>query len=111
MRYKNKNDSSIVEATQWFKNGDHPKDDVKITIASKGKLFYSEGKIVGYHRVKDSLGLNKCQKCNHIMNHHGELDSGEHYWIVCPTDWIITDSDHEYFLLSDIKFKENYEQC
>lgn len=108
MRYKNKIDSSIVVATQWFKNGDHPKDDVKITMSSQGKLFYSEGKVVKYYRVKDSLGLNKCQKCNYIMNHHGLL--ALYNTVVCPGDWIITGEDKVYYYLPDLHFKENYEQ-
>ncbi len=33
----------IIEATQWFKNGDHPEDGCEIFDAGKGP-FQGEGK-------------------------------------------------------------------
>ena len=40
----------VIEATQWFKNGDHPNDRTEMIIGSDGVPFQSEGKVVRYFR-------------------------------------------------------------
>jgi hypothetical protein len=42
----------VVDATQWFKNGDHPLDNCTMLTTDGGKThFLSEGKVVRYYRV------------------------------------------------------------
>ena len=59
----------IVEATQWFKNGDHPKDNCMELMAmgeSHAQGLLSEGKIVRYYRHPDVPGQNTCMYCNQM---------------------------------------------
>lgn len=51
----------VVEATQWFKNGDHPGDDCSMVYPHPGsetkfKPFLEEGKVVRYYRTPDLDG-------------------------------------------------------
>jgi len=64
----------VIEAVQWFKNGDHPHD------ACSG--LYSEGKIVRYYRRPEIRGgcldgQVKCKHCDDIMHNHGWIDTLE----------------------------------
>ena len=48
----------VIEATQWFKNGDHPNDNCKIiksTIEGNDD-FLSEGEVVRYYRTPEIDG-------------------------------------------------------
>ena len=67
-----------VEATQWFKNGDHPEDGD------------GEGYVVRYFRRPDVPGESFCSKCSVMFSDHGWIDTLEGGHIVCPGDWIIT---------------------
>lgn len=82
----------VVEATQWFKNGDHPKDNVWRTFEDTGKAPTEprEGEIVRYFRHPGVDGNRSCDFCNDIMHNHGWIDTLEGGHIVCPGDWIIT---------------------
>lgn len=40
----------VIEAAQWFKNGDHPEDERREFIGSNGQPFLGEGSIVRYFR-------------------------------------------------------------
>ena len=88
----------IVEATQWFKNGDHPLDHHPIGIANPTSMdleVYSkykehEGKVVRYFRHPSVSGDTKCKHCGNDMHVHGWIDTLEGGHIVCPGDWIIT---------------------
>ena len=100
MKYRKK--PVIIEATQWFKNGDHPNDyDKPVTgINEKGayikftpnesKQYGWEGQIVKYFRKSDLNGRTKCMHCGSIMHVHGWIDTLEGGHVVCPRDWIIT---------------------
>ncbi len=78
-----------IEATQWFKSGDHPDDDRETYDAGNGP-FLGEGKVVRYYRTPQLDGLHECKHCAVIMHDHGWIDTLEGGHIVCPGDWIIT---------------------
>ena len=80
----------VVEATQWFKNGDHPDDEIRIVPNLTGEDFPSEGKVVRYCRNPERSGKSKCTKCKKIMHVHGWIDTLEGGHNVCPGDWVIT---------------------
>ena len=70
----------VIEATQWFRNGDHPLDGDPPT----------EGKLVRYFRRPDIDGYSACKHCSNVMHDHGWIDTLEGGHIVCPGDWIVT---------------------
>lgn len=98
----------VVDATQWFKNGDHP-DDGCHTIRADGQEFQSEGKVVRYYRHPKLDGKNRCGHCDRHMHDHGWIDTLEAGHNVCPGDWIITGvKDERYPCKPDI-FDATYE--
>jgi hypothetical protein len=91
----------VIEATRWFKNGDHPKDyatdvlgfengDLKTFTGNECKEKEWEGQIVRYFRRPDVSGESLCRHCGLTMHVHGWIDTKEGGHIVCPGDWIIT---------------------
>lgn len=88
----------VVEATQWFKNGDHPND------GSDG-----EGKIVRYYRHPDVSGARLCGHCGKSMHDHGWIDTLEGGHTVCPGDWIITGVKGEVYPCKPHIFAATYE--
>lgn len=98
-----------VEAHRWYKNGDHPLDDVRTNRSSAGRYFQTEGKIVKYNKPSDGLGLQKCQYCNRIANQHGWISTLEGGHIVCPGDWIITGVKGEHYPCKPDIFEMTYE--
>lgn len=108
MKYRKK--PVVIEATQWFKNGDHPKDESEM-IPGKGGPFMSEGKVVRYYRVPENImSADPCKQCGKKMHDHGWIDTLEGGHIVCPSDWIITGVRGEYYPCKDGIFQETYEQ-
>lgn len=79
----------VIEATQWFKNGDHPEDGNGTFTdgAFAGEKY--EGLVVRYFRRPDA-NTQRCEKCGNAMRGHGWIDTLEGGHIVCPGDWIIT---------------------
>jgi hypothetical protein len=72
----------VIEATQWFKNGDHPgdyaKDSVglehgnpKVFTGSERKERGWEGTVVRYFRRPDVSGEDSCKHCSQSMHMHG----------------------------------------
>ena len=98
----------VVEATQWFKNGDHPNDQCQTMDAGNGP-FQSEGKVVRYFRRPDVPGVTTCKQCALTMHHHGWIDTLEGGHIVCPGDWIITGVKKEVYPCKPDIFAETYE--
>lgn len=90
MKYRKK--PVVIEATQWFKNGDHPQDDVMRPFEDTGNLPTEprEGVIVRYFRRPDVSGRRTCEFCDYLMDNHGWIDTFEGGHKVCPGDWIIT---------------------
>jgi len=99
----------VIEATQWFKNGDHPQDNQSLIISTKGPSFLSEGNIVRYYRTPDLDGQDKCKKCGEIMHIHGWIDTLEGGHIVCPADWIITGVQGEHYPCKPDIFEQTHE--
>ena len=88
----------VIEATQWFKNGDHPEDGTD-----------GEGKVVRYYRHPDMNGQVACEQCGIIHHHHGWIDTLEQGHRVCPGDWIITGVKGERYPCKPDIFAATYE--
>jgi len=91
----------VVEATQWFKNGDHPEDNSGINNW--------EGKVVRFYRYPPTDGQVVCTKCGDVMRNHGRIYTLEGGYMVCPGDWIITGIKGEYYPCKPDIFEETYE--
>ena len=100
----------VVEATQWFKNGDHPDDGTEAFEEGEFKGELLEGKIVRYYRTPSLDGQNHCKRCDKIMHIHGWIDTLEGGHIVCPEDYIITGVEGEYYPCKPDIFKQTYEK-
>jgi len=109
MKYRKK--PVVIDATQWFKNGDHPKDDVMRPFEDTGKTPSEprEGAIVRYFRRPDVSGQKVCEHCQVIMHLHGWIDTLEGGHNVCPGDWIITGVKGEHYPCKPDIFAETYE--
>ena len=107
MKYRKK--PVVIEANQWFKNGDHPQDgdDVFKDGEFKGEKY--EGKIVRYYRTPEEDGERICNHCGYTMHSHGWIDTLEGGHIVCPGDWIITGVKGENYPCKPDIFKSTYE--
>lgn len=116
----------VIEATRWFKNGDHPldgdkrfpekkspkgltggPDDPRYSGEFAGRLY--EGKVVRYFRRPDVNGGTICRHCNLIRHDHGWIDTLEGGHIVCPGDWIITGVKGENYACKPDIFEATYE--
>lgn len=111
-----------VDATRWFKNGNHPEDYVHdVTGLENGELrAFSgeyrrerqwEGDIVRYFRRPDVSGSAPCRHCASTMNEHGWIDTLEGGHIVCPGDWIITGVKGEHYPCKPDVFALTYDPC
>lgn len=111
MKYRKK--PTLTEATQWFKNGDHPQDrSVKIELTS-GSPGLSEGKVVKHWRSLKIPGGRFCQECGNVFQRHGLLSegvsvNGEN--LVCPGDYIVTSAKGKYYVLKVAEFEAMYER-
>lgn len=95
----------VIEAHQWFKNGDHPFDYAKQDDECKG-----EGRIVRYFRHPYKSGADVCDSCGAIMHNHGWIDAPEDGHTVCPGDWIITMPDGKHYPRKPELFEKYYEK-
>jgi len=66
----------VITATQWF--------ELQTGDMAVRQIRMLEGYVSG-----------PCKSCRVPMEHHGEIDTLEGVYIVCPGDWIITDTDIE----------------
>ncbi len=110
MKYRKK--PVLTEATQWFKNGDHPKDRSTPVEKAGGSPGLTEGEVVRYFRRLNIPGGRFCNDCGNVMQHHGLLNeelslNGEE--IICPGDYIVTDRKGRYYKLSSAEFEAQYE--
>jgi len=113
MKYRKK--PIIIEATQWFKNGDHPLDNSKMVYPDRMSTtqfdpFLSEGKIVRYYRDPEDNGERTCEHCGNIMHNHGWIDTLEGGHKVCPGDCIITGINGEHYPCKPDIFEKTYEK-
>lgn len=118
MKYRKK--PIVIEATQWFKNGDHPDDyayerpwtENGETSMKPGSFFRKnayEGGIVRYYRRPDDSGERLCEHCGIRMHEHGWIDTLEGGHNVCPGDWIITGVKGERYPCKPEIFAATYE--
>jgi hypothetical protein len=119
---KFKSISRIIEATQWFKNGDHPLDyasdiqgsdsgEMRVFTGAHRKKMGWEGEIVRYYRHPEVPGDRSCVFCSKTMHEHGWIDgarNGGLEYTVCPGDWIITRSDVEMYPCKPDLFAKYY---
>jgi hypothetical protein len=103
MKYRKK--PVVIDATQWFKNGDHPLDDVKALVGQ----IASEGQIVRYYRNPQQRGTETCPTCKKQWMQHGWIDTLEGLHNVCPGDWVITGIKGEFYPCKPDIFEECYE--
>lgn len=121
----------VIEATRWFKNGDHPEDncvpvrrraadDEPCNLrAQTGPLvpdpdtgapsFLCEGAVVRRFRRPDVSGESSCGYCGIRMHDHGWIDTIEGGYTVCPGDWIITGIKGERYPCKPDIFEATYE--
>ena len=110
----------VIEASQWFKNGDHPEDyaaDTEGMIAGVQRTITGayrrerdwEGDVVRYFRRPDVDGMTLCRHCARTMHIHGWIDTKEGGHIVCPGDWIITGVQGEHYPCKPDIFAATYE--
>jgi hypothetical protein len=101
----------VIEATQWFKNGDHPNDESRLItpVPGDGEPYLSEGKVVRRFRRPDARGDEGCPKCTWTMRSHGWIDTLEGGHIVCVGDWIITGVQGERYPCKPDIFEQTYE--
>ena len=97
----------VIETTQWFKNGDHPKDG---DCAKLKDLVEPEGKIVRRYNNPIGDGNEFCQHCNNAMHIHGWIDTLEGGHIVCPKDWVIMGVKGEFYPCKPDIFAATYEK-
>ncbi len=119
MKYRKK--PVVIDATQWFKNGDHPLDYSKMHYGLENgemrefppeerKANGWEGDIVRYYRNPDDEGTRKCTHCGDIMHNHGWIDTLEGGHNVCPGDYIIRGIQGEYYPCKPDIFEKTYEK-
>ncbi len=112
--------SIVVEAHQWFKNGDHPEDNCRLLQPFEGdkQIFNSEGEVVRYFRHPNIPGTDFCKGfdktgkpigCGRMFHDHGWIDTLEGGHIVCPADWIITGIMGERYPCKPDIFEATYE--
>jgi hypothetical protein len=100
-----------IDATQWFKNGDHPNDGVGQEARdpfNDGTYIRIEGAIVRFFCVPGSDKM-KCKYCGTSMKMHGWIDTNEGGHIVCPGDFVITGVKGEVYPCKPDIFALTYE--
>jgi hypothetical protein len=118
MKFKKK--PVVIEANQWFKNGDHPLDYSKVHGGFEDDVWREfspelrkdkdwEGDIVRRYRTPELDGQTACKQCGDIMHNHGWIDTLEGGHIVCPGDWIITGVKGENYPCKPDIFELTYE--
>lgn len=107
MKYRKK--PVLTEATQWFKNGDHPKDESKPVEKAEGSPGLTEGRVVRYFQSLNIPGGRFCSECGNVMQKHGILNGLNGEETICPGDYIVTDRRGRYYKLSAAEFEAQYE--
>lgn len=101
----------LTEATQWFKNGDHPEDRSTPIDSGDGPQRLTEGKVVRFFESLNIPGGKFCPDCGNPMRKHGILHglNGKEENI-CPGDYIVTDRQHGgYYRMPAGEFESMYE--
>lgn len=101
---------AVIDAVQWFKNGDHPLDGDAVFEDGKFKGQKHEGKIVRYFRSPHISPGVLCGKCAKFAMDHGWIDTPDGGVRVCPGDWVITGDDGSHYTCKPEIFKKEYEE-
>lgn len=118
--------TDVIEAHQWFKNGDHPMDNSHMIVPDnprdRHEAFLSEGAIVRRFRDPGFPGANTHGRCGQPYHDHGwiepKLVHGMKTWedgaMVCPSDYIISQrvwdgGRPQYSVVSAHSFEHTYE--
>lgn len=99
----------VIEASQWFKNGDHPEDGEERFESGPYKGDLLEGNVVRYYRHPGVSGDSPCEQCGKPHDVHGWIDTLEQGHRVCPGDWIITGVKGERYPCKPDIFEATYE--
>lgn len=99
----------VIDAEQWFKNGDHSADDCGTFTGADGTTLHGEGKLVRYYRHPDVPGEQICQRCSVRMHEHGWIDTISGGVTVCPGDFIITGVRGEHYPCRPDIFERTHE--
>lgn len=78
-----------VDATQWFKMGDHP------SVEQWNQEIHAPP--------------FTCKRCSHPMTSHGHIYTLEGGNNVCPGDWIIVDDAKVQWSIDPDRFDETYD--
>lgn len=107
---------NINTSIRWFKNGDHPDDEIENINATDGLfLTTTEGKVVKYFNRKDVDPSNICPLCKKAYSEHGQIENvfdgdsidgfPSYKGMVCPGDWVTTLDNGLYAITSDENMK------
>jgi hypothetical protein len=100
----------VIEAHQWFRNGDHPEDgNERFPSHSEFSGEKYEGRVVRRFRRPDVDGTSPCPECQKNLDDHGWIDTLEDGHRVCPGDWIITGVKGERYPCKPDIFAATYE--
>ena len=87
----------VIDATQWFKNGDHGAvRKLELNIWQRA------------HPECLNITCHGCGSTEYVAT-HGHVGTLEGGHIVCPGDWIITGVKGEFYPCKDDVFKMTYE--
>jgi hypothetical protein len=109
--YQHRVTGQTFEASQWFKNGDHPLDHSYLIYRhNHAAPFLSEGRVVRRYRNPYVRGDEECMDCEFEMDDHGRIDIGSHGITVCPGDWIVSTDrwKDQYLVVCDYVFRYDY---
>jgi hypothetical protein len=103
---------ALTEATQWFRNGDHPQDQTEPVSKAGGSPGLTEGKVVCFFRSLKIPGGRFCPLCGNVMHKHGILATEfavNPDEVVCPGDYIVTHPNGKYYRLHSVEFEASFE--
>lgn len=98
----------VIDAIQWFKNGDHPLDRCQ-TLMINGKPILDDGEIVRRFYGLYAEHIGQCMTCGRAYNDHGCVNTGKDDVTVCPGDWIVPTLDGFYEPIKPEMFDKLYE--
>ena len=109
----------VIDAFQWFVNGDHPDDYTRDVISWDGTVYSAafrkehnwEGDVVRHFRRPEPeyTGHFDHDACGRMWDDHGWIDTLEGGHTVCPGDWIITGVQGEHYPCKPDVFAITYE--
>jgi len=105
-KYRKKN--SVVEATQWWKYGDHPKDGFVGLCNGIPPSTIEEGMLVHRWSPNGESSDRACDTCGQKMLRHGWIQMFIRV-LVCPGDWIVTEDNGEYWTYRPDHFNKSFD--